>query len=45
MREEAAADRRVMQGAVDAFRSEMLRFAERQSYVEGRLAERGPVAD
>ena len=45
MREEAAADRRVMQGAVDAFRNEMLRFAERQSYVEGRLAERGSVAD
>ena len=45
MREEAAADRRVMQGAVDAFRSEMLRFAERRSYVEGRLAERGSVAD
>lgn len=45
VREEAAADRRAMQGAVDAFRREMLRFAERQSYVEGRLAELGAVTD
>ena len=42
---EAAADRRAMQGAVDAFRSEMLRFAERQSYLEGRLSELGAVTD
>ena len=51
-RAESAADRRAFQAAMDAFRAEMrtferemLRLAERQSHVEGRLDERGSVAD
>ena len=42
---EAAADRRAAQAAMDVFRSEMLRLAERQSYLEGQIAERGAAAD
>ena len=42
---EAAADRRAAQAAMDVFRGEMLRLAERQSYVEGQIAERGAAAD
>ena len=38
---EATADRRALQTAMDAFRSEMQRLAERQSHLEGRLDERG----
>ena len=45
-RAEAAADRRELRAAVDAFRAEMQRLAERQSHVEGRLDERhGAGAD
>ena len=43
------ADRRAHQArfdtAMDAFRTEMQRLAERQSHVEGRVAERGAAAD
>ena len=43
------ADRRAFQTrfdtAMDAFRAEMQRLAERQSHVEGRVAERGAAAD
>ena len=45
IRTEAAADRRALQVAMDAFRSEMLRLAERQARVEGRLDGRGLAAD
>ena len=42
------ADRRAFQArfdtAMDAFRTEMQRLAERQSHVEGRVAERGGAA-
>ena len=42
------ADRRAHQArfdtAMDAFRTEMQRLAERQSHVEGRVAERGAAA-
>ena len=45
----ADADRRAHQArfdtAMDAFRVEMQRLAERQSHVEGRVAERGAAAD
>ena len=45
----ANADRRAHQArfdtAMDAFRTEMQRLAERQSHVEGRVAERGAAAD
>ena len=41
----ADADRRAFQAAMDAFRAEMQRLAERQSHVEGRVAERGAAAD
>lgn len=41
---EAAADRRAMQASMDVFRAEMLRLAERQSHLEGQLAERGAAA-
>ena len=33
---EGAADRRALQAAMDTFRAEMQRLAERQSHVEGR---------
>ena len=43
------ADRREAQrrfdSAMDAFRTEMQRLAERQSHVEGRFDERGSAAD
>ena len=39
------ADRRAFHAAMDAFRTEMQRLAERQSHVEGRVAERGAAAD
>ena len=45
IRTEAAADRRALQAAMDSFRAEMFRLAERQSRLEGRLAERGSAAD
>ena len=45
----ADADRRAFQSrfdaAMDAFRTEMQRLAERRSHVEGRVAERGTAAD
>ena len=45
----ADADRRAIQArfdtAMDTFRTEMHRLAERQSNVEGRLDERGSTAD
>ena len=45
----ADADRRAHQArfdtAMDVFRAEMQRLAERQSHVEGRVAERGAAAD
>ncbi len=41
----ADADRRAFQAGMDAFRAEMQRLAERQSHVEGRVAERGADAD
>ena len=41
----ADADRRAFQLAMDTFRTEMQRLAERQSHVEGRVAERGAAAD
>ena len=45
---ESAADRREAQRrfdtAMDAFRAEMQRLAERQSHVEGRIDERGGAA-
>ena len=45
----ADADRRAVQArfdtAMDTFRTEMHRLAERQSNVEGRLDERGSTAD
>ncbi len=34
---EAVADRRALQDAMDDFRKEMLRLAERQSRIEGRI--------
>ena len=37
-------DRRAFQAAMDAFRTEMQRLAERQSHVEGRVAGRGAAA-
>ena len=39
------ADRRELQRAMETFRAEMQRLAERQSHVEGRLEERGSAAD
>ena len=36
----ADADRRAWQATMDTFRQEMLRLAERQSHVEGRLESR-----
>ena len=33
----AEADRRQWQASMDAFRQEMLRLAERQSHIEGRI--------
>jgi len=44
-RAEAAADRRASQAAMDTFRAEMLRLAERQSYVEGQIDGRPSEAD
>ena len=41
----ADADRRSHRAVMDAFRTEMQRLAERQSHVEGRVAERGAAAD
>ena len=41
----ADADRRAFHAAMDAFRTEMQRLAERQSHVDGRVAERGAAAD
>ena len=41
----ADADRRAFQAGMDAFRAEMQRLAERQSHVEGKVAERGAAAD
>ena len=38
------ADRRAFQSAMDTFRAEMRRLAERQSHVEGRFDERGSAA-
>ena len=38
------ADRRAFQSAMDTFRAEMQRLAERQSHVEGRFDERGSAA-
>ena len=40
----ADADRRAFQAGMDAFRAEMQRLAERQSHVEGWVAERGAAA-
>lgn len=37
-RAEAAADRRAHQAAMDTFRVEMRRLAERQAHVEGKLS-------
>ena len=37
---EAGADRRALQSAMDAFRTEMQRIAERQAHTEDRLDER-----
>lgn len=45
IRTEASADRRALQSAMDSFRAEMFRLAERQSRLEGRLDERGSTAD
>ena len=42
-RTEAAADRRANQTAMDTFRQEMQRLAERQSRVEGQLQPVQPV--
>lgn len=42
-RTEAAADRRAHQAAMDTFRQEMQRLAERQSRVEGQLQSVQPV--
>ena len=48
-RRAADADRRAIQArfdtAMDTFRDEMRRLAERQSHVEGRFDERGSAAD
>ena len=44
-RRAADADRRAFQSAMDTFRDEMRRLAERQSHVEGRFDERGSAAD
>ena len=44
-RAEAAADRRAHQAAMDTFRTEMLRLAERQSHVEGRPDGQPSAAD
>ena len=48
-RRAADADRRAIQArfdtAMDTFRAEMRRLAERQSHVEGRFDERGSAAD
>ena len=38
------ADRCAFQSAMDTFRAEMHRLAERQSHVEGRFDERGSAA-
>ncbi len=40
-----AADLREFRSAMDTFRTEMQRLAERQSHVEGRLDERRSAAD
>ncbi len=40
-----ATDMREFRSAMDTFRTEMLRLAERQSHVEGRLDERRSAAD
>ena len=40
----ADADRRAFQDAMDAFRAEMQRLAERRSHVEGRVDGRGAAA-
>ena len=45
IRQDANEDRRAIQAAMDSFRQEMQRLAERQSHVEGRLDERGSAAD
>ena len=45
IRQDANEDRRAIQAAMDAFRQEMQRLAERQSHVEGRLDERGSAAN
>ena len=41
----ADTDRRAFQAGMDAFRVEMQRLAERQSHVEGRVAEHKAAAD
>ena len=51
MRTTARIDRRIdraedrFESAMDTFRTEMQRLAERQSHVEGRFDERGSAAD
>ena len=47
MRTTTRLDRRMdrFDDAMASFRAEMLRLAERQSHVEGRLDERGSAAD
>ena len=51
MRTTARIDRRIdraedrFESAMDTFRTEMRRLAERQSHVEGRFDERGSAAD
>ena len=45
IRAESAVERRALQSAMDTFRTEMFRLAERQSRLEGRLDERGSAAD
>ena len=51
MRTTAGIDRRIdraedrFESAMDTFRTEMRRLAERQSHVEGRFDERGSAAD
>ena len=51
MRTTAGIDRRIdraedrFESAMDTFRTEMQRLAERQSHVEGRFDERGSAAD
>ena len=41
----ADTDRRAFHAGMDAFRAEMQHLAERQSHVEGRVAEREAAAD